>query len=74
MQSKCPWYTNIKINGEEIQLKIGTGVDVTEVKTVPEAVNTPTDWCVPIVLISKKNNAVTMCVDYSEFNKYVSKY
>ena len=36
-------------------------------------VSKPTDWCSPMVVVPKANNAVRICVDYTQLNKVVKR-
>ena len=38
---------------------------------VIEPVDEPTDWCSPIVVVSKANGDVRLCVDLTRFNQAV---
>lgn len=42
-------------------------VDANVIVPISEA----TDWCSPIVVASKKNGSIRLCVDYTELNKFV---
>jgi len=42
-----------------------------ETKGVISAMAEPTYWCAPMVVATKKNNAVRICVDFTHLNKSV---
>ena len=48
-------------------------LDRLEQEDIIVKVTEPTDWCAPIVPVSKKNGKVRICVDLKKLNKAVKR-
>ena len=48
-------------------------LDDLQAKGIIEPVDYPTDWCHPMVPVSKRPSGVRLCVDFSRLNKYVKR-
>ncbi|XP_054276767.1 uncharacterized protein K02A2.6-like [Macrosteles quadrilineatus] len=42
-------------------------------KGVIVRVDTPTDWCSPLVIVPKKDNSIRLCVDFTKLNESVKR-